>query len=198
MAEMYSWDNLEKKYHNRVVLDITHIEFEKGKSYIIAGENGAGKSTLLKMLAGVIDSDLESVFPKKSINVSYLPQKPYIFDLSVIDNMKISSPYKAEKKIEKILKELDIFKLKKSKATTLSGGEKQRLAFGRIIVQPCQILLLDEPSSAMDENGTRLFEKLVLEYQKDNGCTIIMSTHDMEQAKRMTENIIYMKDGRII
>lgn len=198
MAETYKWSNLKKFFYNRVVLDIKLLELEGGKRYIIMGENGSGKSTLLKILSNVLISDSLIYNSPEDIVISYMPQKPYIFNMSVLNNMKIGSENRNESEFENLLEQLNISRLKACEAVILSGGEKQKLAFARMVIQPCNVLILDEPSSAMDENGVFAFEKLLVEFQKQSGCTVIMTTHDIIQAKRLADKILYLRDGRLV
>lgn len=197
-TENFEWINMRKSYQKRVVLDIPHIKLEKGKRYAVVGENGAGKSTFIKMLAGIVKSDCKGDISNEKYHISYMPQTPYIFDMSVLDNMRKTIKVKNITELEHILEKMDINNLKDKQATLLSGGEKQRLAFCRVISQPCELLLLDEPSAAMDVYGAKMFEQLIQDYQKKNCCTVVMVLHDIVQVKRLAEEIIFMKEGKVI
>ncbi|SET43194.1 ABC transporter ATP-binding protein [[Clostridium] polysaccharolyticum] len=191
------WKHLKKSFQGKTVLDVEHVVLQKGKRYVIIGENGAGKSTLLKILAGVMKTEGKEKQKRPDCKILYMPQKPYIFNMSVMDNMKRTAKKKNVEEFERILEQLDIKELKNNQANSMSGGEKQRLAFGRILAQSCELLLLDEPASAMDVKGTLLFEQVLKEYQKEQGCTLVMVTHDIEQAKRIADQIIFIKEGKL-
>lgn len=197
-TENFEWINMKKSYQKRVVLDISNIKLERGKRYAVVGENGAGKSTFIKMLAGILKSDCEGDIRNEKYHISYMPQNPYIFDMSVLENMKKTIKGKTTTELEHILEKMDINNLKNKQATLLSGGEKQRLAFCRVISQPCELLLLDEPSTAMDVYGAKLFEQLLQDYQKKYCCAVVMILHDIVQVKRLADEIIFMKEGKVI
>ncbi|KIR02175.1 ATPase component of tungstate ABC transporter [Lachnospiraceae bacterium TWA4] len=196
--EKFEWKNLKKSYERRVVLDIESLRLQPGKCYAIIGENGAGKSTCLKMLAGVLKSDSKEILKPEKYCISYMPQTPYIFSMSVLKNMSKLIKEKSTAQLEEVLERMDINNLKDKPAQSLSGGEKQRLAFCRVISKPCDLLLLDEPSSAMDIQGIKLFEKVLRDYHRECNCTVIMVMHDIAQVKRLADEIIFMKDGKII
>lgn len=197
-TEYFEWKNLKKSYQKRTVLDIPNMKLEKGRRYAVVGENGSGKSTFIKMLAGILKSDGEGDIQNEKYHISYMPQTPYIFDMSVLDNMKKTIKGKTTAELEHILEKMGISHLKDKKATLLSGGEKQRLAFCRVIRQPCEVLLLDEPTTAMDVCGAKLFEQCLQDYQKKYCCTVVMVLHDIAQVKRLADEIIFMKEGKMI
>ena len=83
-------------------------------------------------------------------------------------------------------------------AKGLSGGECQRLALGRILINKCDLLLLDEPSSAADIEGTEIIENAIKRYREETGCAILMTTHSPRQALNLADRIIMLREGRIV
>ena len=189
--------DLKKSYGEKTVLSVDSLKVKKGETLAVTGPNGSGKSTLLKILAGLIkaDSGTADGFGK----VLYMPQSSYAFSMSVEKNVlyAMSGDDKAER-AEKILKRLGLSDLKDRNAKKLSGGETQRLALARLLCCECDTLVLDEPSGAVDIDGTDYVWRAIEEYKKENGCTVIFSTHSPFEAGRHAERIILLHNGKII
>ena len=187
-----------KKYGDRTVLDVSALAFRKGETAVIVGPNGSGKSTLLKIIAGIIKADESNISTEGKI--LYLPQQSVAFSKTVKKNLLFSCENGKEKEVrcEEILEKLCLYHLKDKNAKTLSGGECQRLALSRILINEADFLILDEPSSAADVEGTEITEKAINEYKEKYGCGIIMTTHSPKQAKIMGDRIIMLCDGKVI
>ncbi len=195
-----------KKTFDRKVLDVD-VQLEEHKIYALIGANGSGKSTLLKVLSSVINPDTDSSIdiPFKNNEVYYMPQMPYTFDLSVYNNIKLGIPLKystGEKiyckyRIDTMLKTIDLYQLRKANAQTLSGGERQKMALIRSLVIRHDLLLLDEPTSAMDINATLKAEELIKKYKEEFDGTIIMATHSIKQAQRLADVVLFLDNGEI-
>lgn len=190
--------NIKKTYAERTVLDIEKLIFNKGETVAIVGPNGSGKSTLLKIIADVIKSDCGDI--EKNGKIQYLPQQSVPFRKSVRKNILFSmknTSYK-EKLCDEILEELSLTPLADKNAKGLSGGEAQRLALGRILVNEGDFALLDEPSSAADIEGTEIIENAIRSYKDKTGCGVIMTTHSPVQALKLADRIIMLCDGKIV
>ena len=194
---MIKVSNLKKCYGDRTVLSISDLTVNKGETVVIVGPNGSGKSTLLKIIAGVLEKSEGEI----SVNgdIFYMPQQCIPFSKSVKQNLIFSAKDKKdiEGRSDDILKLLSLSHLSQKKATTLSGGECQRLSLGRIIINKCDFLLLDEPSSAADIECTEIIEKAIKKYQEETGCGILMTTHSPKQAKKLASRVIILHDGKI-
>ena len=186
-------ENLKKAYKERTVLDIESLTVNDGEILAVAGANGSGKTTLLKILAGQLKSDSGSF--DISEKVLYMPQKSYAFRGSLIDNITLGGADK--EKAEKLLDKLELSALKDKKASSLSGGELQRLSLCRILVRDAKLLLLDEPTSACDAKGAELVVEAIKEYKDKTGCTVIMSTHAPALAFHAADRLIILNNGRI-
>lgn len=192
--------NLKKYYEDRLILEITNLNFSKGKIYSILGRNGAGKSTLLKILGGILSYD-EGNLRYDRDNVILSTQEPLFFKGNVIYNL--TEPFKLRNlkieldKVTIFLKEFQIEKLKESSVDNLSGGEKAKIQFIRTILYNKKILLLDEPTASMDKKSTYVVERILSEL-RDMGCLIIIVTHDYEQAVRISNYIYEVDEGKII
>lgn len=194
-------ENLEKYYNSRLVLSIDNLIFEKGKRYALLGTNGSGKSTLIRIIASVIKQDKGRVLLHEGISISYLPQSPYIFDLNVNKNLYLSFPEKTDdigQHIDRLLKSVGLEEYKYSSAKCLSGGEKQRLAFARVISTSHDLILLDEPTSSMDIVGIENIEEVLEKYLKLTKATLIFSSHEPSQALRLSDEVIFLHRGNIM
>jgi len=192
--------NLKKYYEDRLILEITNLNFSFGKIYSILGRNGAGKSTLLKILGGILSYD-EGNLRYDRDNVILSTQEPLFFKGNVIYNL--TEPFKLRNlkvELDKViifLKEFQIEKLKESLVDELSGGEKAKIQFIRTILYNKKILLLDEPTASMDKKSTYIVERILSEL-RNTGCLVIIVTHDYEQALRISDYIYEVDEGKII
>ena len=190
--------NLRKTYGERTVLNIKELKIKEGETVVLIGPNGSGKTTLLKILAGVLKKTDGEINMNET--VLYLPQQSIAFSKTVLKNVLFcakGSKKENEKRAEELLSSLGLSELKNKKAKGLSGGELQRLALARVLINDCSLLLLDEPSSAADIEGGEIIEKALLDYRKRTGCTIIMTTHSPAQARHMATRIIMLHNGEI-
>lgn len=190
--------NLLKKYGDRTVLDIENLTVTDGETVAIIGPNGSGKSTLLKILGGIIRQSEGTI--SKPDSVLYLPQQSTPFDKTVVKNILFGAKgdkEKSKKKADALISELGLTGLRDKKATTLSGGELQKTALCRLLINNCELLLLDEPTAAADIEGAELIRKAIIKYREETGCTLIMTTHSPAEAKAMADRIIMLHDGKI-
>lgn len=194
---MIKLQNIKKTYGERTVLDIESQNFKKGETVAIVGPNGSGKSTLLKIIADIIKSDDGEI--ERNGKILYLPQQSLPFRKSVRKNILYSMESSDNKEIRcnEILKQLGLSHLRDKNAKGLSGGEAQRLALGRVLVNESDFMLLDEPSSAADIDGTELIEKAITDYKNKTGCGVIMTTHSPIQALKLADRIIMLNSGKI-
>lgn len=202
-------ENAVKDYGSSRVLDIENIEFKKG-IYVILGSNGSGKSTLISCIAGVNELSRGNIFYdgkkmdfaiRNSICIQV--QKPYLFNKSSYENIisglkfKKKSREEIEARFNKYRGYFEIEELFSKKSWWLSGGERAKIALLRTAVLETEITLLDEPTAAMDIESSMRAENLISDMAKDNR-TVILVTHDVYQAKRIADHVIFMDKGRII
>ncbi len=193
------FENLKKTYGEKTVLDIDKIEFDLGKIYAIVGANGSGKSTFLKVIAKQIKSDEKANLDFDGKKVCYMPQKSFAFKMTTYKNVLLATKGREEDKAraDKLMCELKIDHLADQKANALSGGETARMALCRTIMNGAEVLLLDEPTAAMDIESTKITEDVIVK-QKTEGKTIVIVTHSMSQARRIADEVVFMKDGKVI
>lgn len=203
-------ENLIKIYGDKTILNIDKLIIEEGKISGITGPNGSGKSTLLNIIGGLDYEFLGKIeynghFLSNNIaqNMTHVFQKPYLFRRSVYDN--IAYPLRLrrvdketeERLIKDIIERLEIEDLIEKKAHLLSGGESQKVALARALVFSPKLLLLDEPTSNIDPESIKVMEREILRFNKDTKATIVIVTHNLDQAKRICDNIIYLDWGRV-
>lgn len=202
--------NVNKNYGDTVVLKDLNLKITKGGITLIYGESGAGKSTLLNIIGLLenLDSGTLKLFGKNAPkpfssssrkllanNIGYLFQNfALVQNKTVEKNMLIAlEQQKGNKKerIGKALKEVGLEGFEKKKISHCSGGEQQRIAFARLLVKPCDIVLCDEPTGSLDKNNKQVIIDL-LSRLKDLGKTIVVVTHDVD-LKNIADQIIDIK-----
>ena len=182
-----------KTYEGRTVLDFPGMEVQPGKIYAVIGANGSGKSTFAKILAGSLKAD-RRIKPLEGIG--YMPQKNYAFRMSLKKNLLLNGS--DEQKAAELIEALQLSPLANKRADKLSGGETARMALARLMMKRYYLVLLDEPTAAMDMETTLLSEKLIVEYVKETGCALILVTHSLQQARRIADHVWYFHKGRLL
>ena len=184
-----------KSYGKKTVLRFPDHELSRGQITAVIGANGSGKSTLAKVLAGIEPSD-QRTKPLTGVSIGYLPQKSYGFHLSVRRNLLLNGGDRAL--AARRMDALKILDLQKARADRLSGGETARMALARLLMGSYDLVILDEPTAAMDRESTLLAEKLIREYVQETGCTLLLVTHSLQQAQRMAQQILFLSNGALI
>lgn len=208
-----------KKHNAFTALDQVSLQIPAGASVAILGKSGSGKSTLMHVMSGldrpqsgavVIDNQPILDLPQKKIDAIRANKIGFIFQSffvqpneTVVDNvslpLEIARVPKRERsaRIEEALKAVELDDKRRNKAKDLSGGQKQRLAIARAIVNNPSIIFADEPTGNLDtETGARV-EELLFGYNRDNGATLIVVTHDADLAAKCQYQVV-MKDGKVL
>ena len=185
-----------KSYEGRRVLEVPELELEGGKIYGVIGANGSGKSTFAKVLAGVVQADIPGRKTEKGLRLGYMPQKNYAFRMSVRENIFLGK--RDEKRAAELMEALGISHLADKRARLLSGGETARMALARLMMQDFRLLILDEPTAAMDMESSLLAEKLMGDYCRLSGCALVLITHSLQQAERMADELLFFHEGRLL
>lgn len=198
---MVELNAIKVAYGQKEILSIPSLSLEKGKWYGLIGENGSGKTTLIRLLAKTLNPTTGNVNGLEQLNIGYLPQNPYMFSFSVLENVKMGTGNRkagADEAAERMIEAVGLEGFKSSRGDKLSGGEGQRMALARVLAVQHDLLLLDEPTSATDIRGMIRVERLLQEYQAGTGCTVVFATHSPAQAGRLADEIIYLEAGKII
>ena len=184
-----------KTYEDRVVLDFPGMEPEPGRIYAIIGANGSGKSTFAKVLAGSLRPDRSGKLLSGG-TIGYMPQKNYAYRMTTRANILLNG--KDPVRADKLMDAVGLRHLENKRADKLSGGEMARMALARLMMKRYDLVLLDEPTAAMDMETTLLSEKLIVEYVKETGCALILVTHSLQQARRIADEIWYFHKGKLL
>ena len=187
--------SFSKTYEKRCVLDFPGIQLQPGKIYAIIGANGSGKSTFANILAGVLKADQKGPFLDTQ-SVGYMPQKNYAFRMTTKANVLLNG--KDEQRANALLDAIGLRELENKRADRLSGGETARMALVRLMMKHYDMVLLDEPTAAMDMETTLLSEKLIVEYVRETGCALVLVTHSLQQARRIADEVLYFHKGKLL
>ncbi len=184
-----------KTFDGIKVLDFPGLELKSGTIYAIIGANGSGKSTFAKVLAGIQKADQ----PEKhhdAQSIGYLPQKHYAFRMSTKKNLRLNGT--DEDRADALMEAMQISHLSGKPAYRLSGGETARMALCRLMMRKYDLVVLDEPTAAMDMEATSLAETMILDYVRETACTLILITHSLQQARRIADVILYFHKGELV
>ena len=182
-----------KTYDGRTVLDFPGMDLQSRKIYAVIGANGSGKSTFAKILAGIISPDRRF---KPPVNIGFMPQKNYAFRMSLLKNLLLNGT--DVKRAGWLMDQLQLRDLSQKRADKLSGGETARMALARLMMRFYDLVLLDEPTAAMDMETTLLSEKLIRQYVENSGCALILVTHSLQQARRIADEVWYFHKGKLL
>ena len=207
---MIQLQNVTKRIKENTVLDNVSYTFKSGFVYGLYGQNGSGKTMLLRAISGLINLDSGSIFidgEKLHDKIEFPPETGI-----VIENMELLPECSAKRnlqmlaKINNIADEKDIIiSLERvgldpdsdKKVKKFSLGMKQRLNIGLAIFEIQKIILLDEPTNALDEDAVQLIYKIIRE-EKSRGATIIVATHHKEDLKEVCDVILKIAEGKIV
>ncbi|WP_208559267.1 ABC transporter ATP-binding protein [Marinilactibacillus kalidii] len=197
-----------------MILKNVSFDLEKGKFYTLLGPSGCGKSTILNLIAGftqvtsgdiVLDGKKVNALPPNKRKVNTVFQDYALFPhMNVYDNVAFGLKIKKlpkdqiKEKVTEALRSVRLTGFEKREIAEMSGGQRQRVAIARALVNEPEILLLDEPLSALDLKLRTEMQYELRELQQRLGITFIFVTHDQEEALAMSDKIFVMKEGEIV
>ena len=184
-----------KTYGRRRVLELPELTLPEGQITAVIGPNGSGKSTYAKVLAGIERADDKKPI-LSGVSVGYLPQKSFPFRMSTEKNILTNGIDRA--RAAALMKALSIDALARQSAKKLSGGETARMALCRILMRPYDLLILDEPTTAMDMESTLAAERLIRETCRETGCAVLLITHSISQARRIADRVLVLQRGELV
>ena len=206
--------DLTKKYKDFVAVDGIDFEVKRGESFGLLGPNGAGKSTTMKMISSVsqrssgelkiLGKEPNTHGPEIRAHLGVVPQKDLLDrELKVWENIYTYGRYFGlsrkflKPKVDELLEFAQLTEKKNSKADDLSGGMQRRLAIARGLVNEPEILLLDEPTTGLDPQARHvLWDRLFR--LKEQGVTLVITTHYMDEAEQLCDRLIVMDKGKIM
>ena len=206
--------NLVKKFKTTIAVNNISFDIEKNNTLGLLGPNGCGKTTSIGMMLGLITPSSGEIF----INGIRLESKNRIKLLSV---MNFASPYielpkkltveqnlevyaklygvsKVKKRIDELIEDLNLQKFLGRKTGELSSGQKNRVALAKSLINKPKLLFLDEPTASLDPDVGDFVREYIEKYKKNNELTILLASHNMKEVERLCNNVIMMKQGRIV
>lgn len=213
-APIITFEGIKKQYEDTVVLKNVDFEIEKGKFYTLLGPSGCGKTTILRIIAGFTEPSEGTVtlsgqvmnnVPPNKRKVNTVFQDYALFPhMNVFENIAFGLRLKKvpndqiQKKVSEALKMVQLSGYEKREIAQMSGGQQQRVAIARALVNEPEVLLLDEPLSALDLKLRTDMQYELRELQQRLGITFIFVTHDQEEALAMSDEIFVMNKGEIV
>jgi tungstate transport system ATP-binding protein len=193
----------------RTLIDRLSFTLERGRRFVLLGPNGAGKSLTLRLCHGLVKPTSGRVAWQgaaagdKRLRHAMVFQRPVLLRRSAFANLVHAAGLaglryrERHRRAHEALERFGLLPFAKRAARSLSGGEQQRLAIARAWALRPEVLFLDEPTAALDPAATRAVEA-VIEACHADGMTILMTTHDLGQAKRLADHILFLNHGRLL
>lgn len=201
--------NISHDYNGDIALQNINLEIKKGEFICLIGESGSGKTTLLSILSTLLKpkegtlfyeeeqySNIKNINKFRKENIGFVFQFHHLINyLTLLENVQLANDLANTKKIDEIFTLLDIQKIKSKYPTQVSGGQRQRAAIARALINEPKIIFADEPTGNLDsKNAQKVFELFKNLSKKET--TIIVATHNKDLAK-MADKIYEVKDGQI-
>jgi len=205
--------NLGREADEKTLVTGINLTVNRGEVLAITGPSGAGKSTLLRMLNRLDEPTAGSIFlngedyrsmpvPELRRRVGMLLQQAYLFPGSVVENLRFGPAQQGkfldDAVVEELLMRVGLQGFADTDAAVLSGGEAQRVSLARTLANDPCVLLLDEPTSSLDEANRLGIESLILEIVRQNAMTCILVTHNLQQAARMADRVLLLEGGHML
>ena len=207
--------NLSKQYNNLLAVKNINFKINKGSIVGLLGPNGCGKTTTMGMILGLIKPSSGSVFingqniENENIRTKILEKvnfiSPYVElpkKLTVEENLKVYGRMygvnNLQEKISDLMKQLNLFEFKKRKTGELSSGQKNRVSLAKALINDPEILLLDEPTASLDPDVGDYIRTYIEGYASKKGATILLASHNMNEVERLCNEVMMMKNGKII
>jgi len=214
---MLKLENVCRSFSGRMALRNASLSVNKGEILAIIGPSGAGKTTLLRLVnlliqptSGLIlfndvntsgdDKHQRSLRRQMSLVLQY----PALFDTTVFNNVALGLKIRGcpetviKEKVDNMLAVVGLSGFEKRIVKTLSGGEAQRIALARALVTEPKLLLLDEPTSNLDPKNVSIIEDVVRVANTKSQVTVVLATHNLNQAKRLAQRVAFILDGEIV
>ncbi|MFQ6129530.1 MAG: ATP-binding cassette domain-containing protein [Candidatus Hadarchaeaceae archaeon] len=213
MAVLQRLKNITQEYNGKIALRGVNLSVRKGEVLSIIGPNGAGKTTLLRIM-GLLDKPVggevlykgvrvrKSNVPRLRSKITMVFQRAVLFNTTVFDNVAYGlklrnySNDEIERRVGHALGLVGMEKFAKRRAKTLSSGEQQRVVIARALALEPELLLLDEPTANLDPTNTTIVENIIRSLK--NNATVVVTTHNLFQARRLPDRVVCLLDGVVI
>jgi len=212
MARNARAEGVEKVYGERKALDDISLDIEGGRILALVGLNGSGKTTLLRTIAGldeptrgrilVDNTEMASRELRKIVTLIF--QRTATFNTSVFENVAFGlrirnlTKNQIEGRVSEALAAVGLGGFERRRAKKLSGGEQQRVALARAFAINPEILLLDEPTANLDPANSMAVESIINRLRDEQTHTMVLSTHNLYQARRLSDKIAHIHYGRVL
>jgi len=200
-------DSVSFRVNGKTIIDRVSIEIGTGPRTIILGSNGAGKSVLMRLCHGLLEPTSGSIVWRGAVNghqrQAMVFQRPVMLRRSAVANviygLKLAgvTPRERELRARDVLEAVGLASVAGRPARVLSGGEQQKLALARAWALGPEVLFLDEPTANLDPGATRDVETIMGQIRA-GGTKIVMTTHNLGQAKRLGDEILFLSQGRLV
>lgn len=210
MNNIITVNNLSKAFNQQVALNDISFSIKKGEIFGFLGPSGSGKTTTIRILTKqllcdlgditIFDKSIEKIEGADLSRIGILSDDSGMYEkLTLWENLELYARIfnKSADFVDDLLKEVELFKHKKTKAKDLSKGMKQRMLLVRALINEPKILFLDEPTSGLDPNTSQKIHKL-LEKLKEKGVSIFLTTHDMKEATDLCDELVFLFEGKIL
>ena len=206
--------NLVKRFKTTLAVNNISFVIEKNKTLGLLGPNGCGKTTSIGMMLGLITPSSGEIYidgaplePRNRIHLLSMMNfaSPYIElpkKLTVEQNLKVYARlygvHKIENRIEELTEDLNLKKFLNKKTGELSSGQKNRVSLAKSLINKPKLLFLDEPTASLDPDVGDFVRTYLEKYKKNNELTILLASHNMKEVERLCNNIVMMKQGKIV
>jgi putative ABC transport system ATP-binding protein len=206
-------EHLGRTVNNKILVEDASFEMQKGEVLAITGPSGSGKTSLLRLMnrldeptSGTVfveDIDFRNIEPRElRRKLGLVTQRPFLFPGTVADNLRFGPAQRGQTLstgvIEQLLTQVGLKDYSGRNVANLSGGEAQRVSVARTLANSPLALLLDEPTSSLDEAAKHEVESAIQQVVRDQGLTCVIVTHDVHQAMRLAQRALVLERGRIV
>lgn len=189
---LLSANGISKSIASRQLLQNIDLKIQEGQIVSLIGPNGAGKTTLVRVLLGLLSADSGSIYQRPQLRIGYMPQRLAVestLPITVSRFLRLANPSSPER-IEATLEQLAISSLAQQQLNSISGGELQRVLLARALLRDPHLLILDEPAQGVDIPGQAELYELIGKIRKQNGCGVLMISHDLNLVMSSTDEVI--------
>lgn len=186
-------ENVSYKISGNTILENINMDVKQGETLTIIGPNGGGKTTLIKILIGILKCSSGLIIKAKGIVTGYMPQKVSfnsLIPLTVRDFLMLNAPAECINKFTDLVHKNNLARLLNRQLHDISGGEMQRVMLSKALLRDPNLIVLDEPTQALDLEGQMEFYKFLAQIKKDKRKTVVIISHELHTVVRTTDRVI--------
>ena len=204
MSAVLTLQDVSVQFDTHLALHGVNLHMQSGERVALVGANGSGKSTLLRVAHGLLKVSGGQVYVASDVNQAMVFQRPHMLRTSALRFVVWGwwlqgTPWRdAHVRAMQALERVGLQDMAERSARTLSGGQQQRLALARAWALTPNFVLLDEPTSSLDPHAKRDVERLLAEWVEASNVSLLFSSHNLGQVKRLATRVIYLEAGRVL